>query len=213
MFYPVRLGFDISPAYYTIRNVDIFLDNFNYIWTNSSLALVAVLFGWLMNKANSIFAKAWTGFVWLLFLPNTFYILTDISHLLEQWPKVNNLFKFILTIQYSIFSIFGVISFTVSIYFFQKLLDGKRKKIKLSTLILICLLNFLVGFAVVMGAIRRTNSWHVFTDPARVTRDVIALMNSQELLMLSAGFGILASLIYFFIGKTIIAWGKNFFKQ
>ncbi len=192
--------------------MDIFLDNFNFIWINSFLALVAVLFGWLMSRADSMFAKIWTGFVWLAFLPNTIYILTDISHLLEQWSKVNNLFKFILIIQYSLFSVFGVISFVISIYFFQKLLDGKRKKIKLSTALLICLLNFLVGFAVIMGAIERTNSWHVLTDPSRVFEDIFNILYSKEMLILAGGIGILANIIYFLMLESVAAWGKKYLK-
>lgn len=183
--------------------MDIFLDNFYFIWINSLLALVAVLFGWLMSKADSIFAKAWTGFIWLIFLPNTFYILTDIAHLIEQWPNVNNLFRVILIIQYSIFSIFGIIAFVIAVHFFQKLL-GKKP----ATFVLICILNFLVGFGAILGAIQRTNSWHIFTNPLRVINDIAAVISSQELLMLSAGFGILANLIYFFIMRTIINWKK-----
>ncbi|MDP2586048.1 MAG: DUF1361 domain-containing protein, partial [Candidatus Levybacteria bacterium] len=94
----------------------VFLNNFTFIWINSALALVAILFGWLMNKADSAFAKLWAGFLWLIFLPNTIYILTDVSHLFEDLPKVDNLFKLILILQYSLFSIFGIITFVISTY-------------------------------------------------------------------------------------------------
>lgn len=198
--------------------MDIFLTNFNFIWLNSFLALVAVLFGWLMSKANSIFAKVWTGFVWLIFLPNTIYILTDISHLFEDLPKVDNLFKIILVVQYSLFSIFGVISFVVSIYFFQKLMEGKStgwkvEKMKPSTFVAICILNFMVGFAIVMGGIERTNSWHILTDPIRVLQDAFDVLSSSEMLMLSGGIGILANIIYFFMLENVVTWGKKYFKK
>ncbi len=197
--------------------MDIFIDNLYFVWVNSSLALVAVLFGWLMSKANSVFAKMWTGFLWLLFLPNTIYILTDISHIAEQWSQVSNLFRLILVIQYSIFLIFGIVTFIFAVYFFQKLLEGKshkeKKKMKPLTFTAILAINFLVGFGVVLGGIERTNSWYVFTDPLRVIGDVLTLINSQELLMLSAGFGILSNLIYFLIGEAVITWGKKYLKR
>src|SRR3990167_10856974 len=108
-----------------------------------------------MSKANSTFAKLWTGFLWLIFLPNTIYILTCLSHLFEDWPKGGNLFKLILIFQYALFAIFGIITFVISTYFFQRLLEGKRKKgIKTTTIIAICILNFIVGFGVVLGVIR-----------------------------------------------------------
>jgi uncharacterized membrane protein len=192
--------------------VDIFLDNFTFIWINSALALVTVMFGWLMSKANSIFAKAWTGFLWLIFLPNTIYILTDITHLFEQWSKVDILFKFILIIQYAFFSIYGIITFVIATYFFQKLLEGKKEKgIKTTTIAAICILNFIVGFGVILGGIQRTNSWYIFTDPSRVLEDILNIIYSQELLMLSFEVGVLANLIYFLMAETVATWGKKYF--
>jgi len=194
--------------------VEIFLSNFIFIWINSVLALVAILFGWLMSKANSTFAKLWTGFLWLIFLPNTIYILTDITHLFEDWPKVGNLFKLILIFQYSLFAIFGIITFVISTYFFQRLLEGKRKKgIKTTTIIAICILNFIVGFGVVLGGIRRTNSWYIFTNPSRVLEDTLNVIYSQELLILSLGIGILANFIYFLMLESIATWGKKYLKK
>ncbi|MBF8249904.1 MAG: hypothetical protein HW400_505 [Candidatus Levybacteria bacterium] len=198
--------------------MDIFLDNLTFIWVNSFLAVVAVLFGWLMSKANSVFAKAWTGFLWLIFLPNTIYILTDITHLFEQWPKVDIFFKFILIIQYAIFSIFGTITFVIATYFFQKLLEGKsanrrKKGIKASTAVTIFILNFIVGFGVILGGIRRTNSWYIFTNPSRVLEDSLNLIYSQELLILAFGVGILANLIYFLMLQNVVAWGNKHFKS
>ena len=191
--------------------MDVFLNNFYFIWINSFLALIALLFGWLMSKAHSTFAKAWTGFIWLIFLPNTLYILTDISHLFEDWPKINNLFRLILIIQYALFSIAGVLAFIISVYFFQRMIEKKsvgwkKKKIRLSTIISISALNFLVGFGVVLGGIQRTNSWHIFTDPTKVANDILNVTSSKEMLMLSVGIGLLANIIYFTFLETILTW-------
>ncbi|MDZ4228410.1 MAG: DUF1361 domain-containing protein, partial [Candidatus Levybacteria bacterium] len=179
---------------------------------------VAILFGWLMSKADSSFAKLWTGFLWLIFLPNTIYILTDVSHLFEDLPKVGNLFKLILILQYSLFSIFGVITFTISTYFFQRLLekksaDRRKNRIKTTTIISIFILNFIVGFGVVLGGIRRTNSWYIFTNPSRVLEDTLSVIYSQDLLMLSLGIGLLANLIYFTTAETVATWGKKYLKK
>lgn len=193
--------------------MDIFLSNFNFIWINSALALVAILFGWLMLKVKSPYFKLLHGFLWLLFLPNTIYILTDVSHLFEDWSKVDNLFRLILIFQYALFSIFGIITFVVATYFFQRLLEGKKKGIKASTIAAICVLNFIVGFGVILGGIRRTNSWYIFTNPSRVMEDVLNLIYSQELLVLSIGVGILANLIYFLMIETVATWGKKYFER
>jgi len=164
-----------------------------------------------MIKARSKFAKILYGFIWFVFLPNTIYILTDITHLFEDWPKVDNLFRAILTIQYTLFSIVGIITFVAAIYFFQKLLQGKsaswrKNKIKPTTIIAVCILNFIVGFGVVLGGIERTNSWHIFTNPSRVLEDSFDLIYSQELLILSLGVGLFANLTYFIMAETVATW-------
>jgi len=171
-----------------------------------------------MIIVHSKFAKTLYGFVWFIFLPNTIYILTDITHLFEDWSKVDNLFRLILIVQYGLFSIVGIITFTLAVYFFQKLLQGKsagwrNKRIKATTFIAIIVLNFIVGFAVVLGGIARTNSWHIFTNPSRVLEDSFDLIYSQELLMLSLGVGIFANLTYFIMAETVATWGKKFFKK
>ena len=190
--------------------MDVFLNNFNFLLFNTFLALIPVLFGWLMSKANSVFAKTWTGFVWFVFLPNTIYLLTDVTHLFEDWSKVDALFKLILVIQYSLFSMFGIISFVISVYFFQKIM---KKQSKTAAFAAICILNFMVGFAVILGGIERASSWHIFTDPIRVANDVLDVLSSKEMLMLSIGIGLLANVIYFFFVETVATWGKKFTKK
>ena len=193
--------------------MEIFLHNFNFIWFNTFLALIAVLFGWLMIKARSKFARTLYGFIWFVFLPNTIYILTDITHLFEDWPKVNDFFRALLVIQYTLFAVVGIITFTIATYYLQKMLDGKSKKIKFTTIAAICLLNFVVGFGVVLGGIERTNSWYVITSPSRVLEDIFDLIYSKELIMLSLGVGIFANAVYFLMAETIATWGKKFFKK
>lgn len=193
--------------------MEIFLYNFNFILFNSFLAIIPVVFGWLMLRPYSKFVRILSGFIWFIFLPNTIYILTDVSHLFDDWSKADNLFRLILIIQYSLFSAFGIVTFVVSVYFFQKLLDGPRKKIKHSTFISICVLNFLVGFAVVLGGIERTNSWYVFTDPFRVIADIVDVFSSIEMLILAGGIGILANVIYFLMLESVITWGGKHLKK
>lgn len=197
--------------------MEIFLNNFNYLSFNSLLALVAVIFGWLMLKPYVKLVRIFCGFVWFVFLPNTIYILTDITHLFEDWSKVNILFKFILIIQYSLFSIFGIISFVLSVYFLQKILEGKSanwkiEKMKPTTFIAIFILNFMAGFAVIMGGIQRTNSWHILTNPSKVIEDVLNVIYSGEMLLLAGGIGILANIIYFLVLKSLVTWGKKYLK-
>ncbi len=197
--------------------MEIFIYNFNFIWFNTFLALIAILFGWLMVKARSRFTKFLYGFIWFIFLPNTIYILTDITHLFEDWPKVDNLFRAILILQYGLFAIVGIITFVIAVYFFQKLAEGestsrRKQKMKPVTFLAIIALNFIIGFGVVLGGIERTNSWHIFTNPSRVLEDSLSLIYSQELLILSIGVGVFANAVYFLMAGTVATWSKKFSK-
>ena len=193
--------------------MEVFLYNFNFIWFNTFLALIAVFFGWRMVKARSKFARYVHGFIWFIFLPNTIYILTDITHLFEDWPKVNDFFRTLLIVQYTIFAVVGIITFTMAVNYFRRLLDRDNRKMKPSTILAICLLNLMVGFGVVLGGIQRTNSWYVITDPSRVFEDALNLIYSQELLMLSIAVGLFNNAVYFLMAETVATWGKRFFKR
>jgi len=189
--------------------MDVFLYNFKFIWFNTFLALIAVFFGWRMTKTRSKFARYLYGAIWFIFLPNTIYILTDIAHLFEDWSKVNNFFRTLLLVQYALFSVVGIITFTIAVNYFRKALNGKSKKIKITTVMAICLLNFIVGFGVVLGGIERTNSWYVITNPSRVLEDTLDLIYSQELLMLSLGVGLFTNAVYLLMTETVAKWGKK----
>lgn len=192
----------------------LFLLNFNWLLYNLFLALISVACGKLMLRVKFKPLKFIFFFIWLIFLPNTIYLLTDIAHLFEDWSKVNSMFKILLTLQYSFFAILGIITFVTAVYFFQKLIQKKsNEKINLTTHIAILILNFTVGFGVILGGIQRTNSWHVFTNPIRVTNDILDIISSKEILMLSVGVGILANIIYFLCAETAATWDKKLFKK
>lgn len=195
--------------------MDVFLHNFNYLLFNTFLAMIAVWFGFLMLKPFPNYIRFFCGFIWLIFLPNTLYLLTDITHLPEDWPKVDGVFKIILMLQFSFFAIVGIITFILAVYFFQIFLEGKsssrQKNIKLRTLILISILNFLVGFGIILGGIQRIHSWYIFSNPLKVIEDLVTVINSKELLTLSFGFGILANIIYFLLVEKAKEWNKKLF--
>ena len=194
--------------------MEFFLYNFSFLWFNTFLALIAVLFGYLMLLAKSKIFKVIYGFLWFIFLPNTIYILTDLIHLYEDWPKVDLLFKIVLTFQYGLFAIAGVLTFIYGMYFFEKLLEKKNKKRrKPSTFLLIFILNFIVGFGVILGAVQRTNSWYIFTDPLRVINDSLEILSSYKLWYTSIIFGIFSNIIYFYFVKSVTNWGKTRLKK
>ena len=65
--------------------MSILLENMPMIGVNSFLALIPILFGWLMLKTRQTLLQVAFALMWFSFLPNTLYILTDLRYLPEQW--------------------------------------------------------------------------------------------------------------------------------
>jgi len=109
----------------------------------------------------------WSGFLaWLVFLPNSPYILTDIQHI-----RVSTLqsiwFDVLLILS---FAINGLIIGFASIQIMQELLK-QRISPRLTRLIISCTF-LLCGFGIYLGRILRWNSWDILMHPLDILGDI-----------------------------------------
>lgn len=174
------------------------LDNTAWMIWNIALAIIPVFFGWKLYRAKNIYSMIIFAFIWLLFVPNTIYIITDIKHLpgdLATTEKINDI---ALIIQYIIFEIAGVSTFILALYPVELLLLKQTRKIK-KTLRVICmiLLNFIISFGVAMGRVQRTNSWDIIIDTRRVIEDAFRTLSSERIMFFVIIFGLFTNIIYF----------------
>ncbi|HSW88470.1 MAG TPA: DUF1361 domain-containing protein [Candidatus Saccharimonadales bacterium] len=183
----------------------LILFNIQWMSFNVFLAVIAVIFGWLMVKTPSKFLKIFYGSIWFVFLPNTIYLLTDIGHFFVAWPRVPLSDKGIFISEYAILMIIGAISFILGLYpieqFFRKT-KNKRKQIKKD--IFIYGTNFLIGFGLVLGRIERVNSWDVLTNTSAVVYKSLHTITSIQLSLLVIFFGLLSNLVYFTLRDFIV---------
>ena len=176
---------------------------FNTIWIteNILLAIIAVILGWLALKTNRIMLRGIFSFLWLLFIPNTSYMLSDIIHLPEQLPLVKEGDVIMLVFQYVILVIAAIVTFMLSLYPFEKIIKQTVKQKKqnnvYTTFALLFFVNFIIAFGIVIGRVQRTNSWEVFTNIGKVIRDIVHVLISQDLIFLVLFFGLLNNFIYF----------------
>lgn len=180
---------------------------FNTVWMlwNIILACIGLFFGWLMVRSSSIKVKLFFGFFWLLFVPNAIYIVTDTIHIPTQATKINNLLIIPLLLQYVILEIAGIITFVMSMYFFEVTLHHKQFRFSKSFIIfLVVVTNFVIGFGVVVGRVQRTNSWDVFLNPGRVVEDAYNIVINPNLFVFTITMGILGNLVYFILKDPII---------
>jgi uncharacterized membrane protein len=183
--------------------------NFGWMAYNCFLALIAVGLGYLVLQVNAKFLKFIIGVFWLLFLPNTIYIFTDLEHLVRQWQVIEPSFRSLLVLEYVIFEIIGIITFLLAFFPFEKLVKSLKFS-KKQTIWAFVVFNFVVAFGMVLGRVERVNSWQVFTNPPAVISSTLHVFHSFSLIALTVLFGLLCNFIYFLFRKKAHVFIKEF---
>lgn len=170
---------------------------------NSELALMAVLFGFLFLYYKKGFFHYFFGLLWLLFLPNTIYMITDMIHLLRQWGRVDEQIKVVLLVQYFLLEVVCFATYLYGMIPFEKLLLKWRLREDQKVWMIIAF-NFLIAFGMVLGRIERINSWDVFVAPMNVIYSAYNTLTSPFHLFLFLLFGLFTNLFYFLFRDHMI---------
>jgi uncharacterized membrane protein len=185
--------------------MDIFTYNIQWMGFNLYLAILPVIFSWFILKTTHKTLRFTVGILWLLYLPNTIYVFSDLHHLIEQWSMVDVFGKSILVLQYTILEIVGLTCFLIAFQPLERILK------KTSYLIVA---NFLMGFAIVLGKFERVNSWDVFVNPFQVVNSTIQILISPNMLGLIILFGLFSNFFYFlFRNIAKFKFGRFFYAQ
>lgn len=180
--------------------MDVLLRNSNWMLENISLAFLGVAIGWTFLYMKKTHFKIFFFILWLLFVPNTIYLVTDLQYLPKQFINADNFIRLILLAQYVLILFLGVATFILGLRPLEKILS-KFKKNTFLVISTIAVVNFLIAFAVVLGKFQRTNSWYVFTDTQRVIEDSTALLAGPNMVMKIIIFGIFCNILYFSFRK------------
>ena len=137
------------------------------------------------------------GLIWLLFIPNSFYILTDFTHL-----HFKTTFQFSLDMLIiSSFSFVGLYVGLLSIHTIRQLVIAKYGNTKGNIFILI--ITFLSAFGIYLGRVLRFNSWDIISKPRQLAYTSIYALFSLETIIYTLQLGtiILISYILFYYWK------------
>ncbi len=104
--------------------------------------------------------------LWLFFLPNSFYMVSDLIHL-EQTGDIGMLFDVVMLMS---FVWNGLLAGFLSLYMVHKALIKRRPHQQAHMLIAGIL--FIVSFAIYLGRSLRWNSWDVLSNPGGLLFDV-----------------------------------------
>jgi uncharacterized membrane protein len=110
--------------------------------------------------------------VWLAFLPNAPYIVTDLIHI-----RIGNDTRLWLDVLVVVsFALSGLLLFYLSLLDMQQLIKSKFKRIPTQTISIFII--FLCGFGVYLGRFLRYNSWEIINNSQVLISDVFEIMFS-----------------------------------
>lgn len=157
---------------------------FYFIAWNLFLAWVPLLLScWLkffLTKKNVYYQTA-IFILWLLFLPNAPYLITDFIHL-AVWYKVPLWYDIIL---FTSFAWNGLILGFVSLFLVEEFLKKIITTKKATLLINFCL--FLSCFGIYFGRFMRRNSWDILVHPILLAGDLANTLLEKENLLSMTG--------------------------
>jgi len=168
---PVLLGI-MSSFCFSLSILRVYLsDNTFYISLNWNLFLSFI--PWIISHAltnrknlTNRFFK-WTMFLmWLVFFPNSVYILTDLFHL-RRASGFPIWFDFILITS---FAWTGFVFGLISLLNIEKFLCGIFKRSFVN--IILTLLLFVGSYGVYIGRYLRWNSWDIIMQPILIAGDI-----------------------------------------
>lgn len=182
------------------------------LW-NSFLAILPVGFAYFYFKFKNTLVKILMAILWLLYLPNSLYVISDIEHLVSQWTLVSPFERLGLIIQYVHLEVIGLTAFLFSMYAFERELRRLTKKRQSNYIpFILVTLNFLIGFAMVMGKVERVNSWEVFTAPGNVMNAIIDVGTNNQLMLLAVLFAVFGNCFYFLFRDPVIRYFRRYIR-
>lgn len=144
---------------------------YNFLVWNLALAIIpALLAWWLVARIQKSGWLKWQQIVltigWVTFLPNSFYIITDLIHLRPNY-EADLLFDITLLTS---FIMAGMLFGYLSVYLVH--IQMLRRMREYTAYGLIGLLFLLVSFAICLGRYTRWNTWDLLLQPAGLLFDV-----------------------------------------
>ena len=167
LFSAFTIGLSLTRVVYTGESM--------FLWLNWNLFLAFVPFyisRWATRNAerienNRLFTLLFAA--WLLFIPNAFYIITDLFHLQEGtavplWFDLALIFSFAWN---------GLLLGILSVRQMEKII---KRKWRFSEVLFVYPIMFLNALGIYIGRYLRYNSWDVVSSPFQLISDVVYLL-------------------------------------
>ena len=197
------LGFSLLPNIHRVgRLLYRLLQSLDVPYLLIALAITLILMGvgiWLRRQNHQSPQRSlgwWLGVsVFILFLPNAPYVLTDVIHLIDQIRQGYSVWIISLALipQYLIFIFIGFEAYVLSLINLDGYLDrhGWKRKRPIAELTV----HALSAIGIYLGRFHRFNSWDIIANPDGLMRSMIDnLLNHRPLFVIAVTFVVLTVL-------------------
>ncbi len=207
-----KYGFILSLIYLSFVSVVFFVGGaisnqsweLWYLLWNLFLAWLPLLFAlWLVNMLKR---KLWSSaqgtilsLLWLAFLPNSFYMVSDYLHL-QDYQRVDIVYD---TVTFTTFVLTGLFLGYASLFLIHLQLV-RRLRNQMSAWLAIGAVLLLCSFAIYLGRDLRLNTWDLLVSPAAILFDVSDIfLNPADHLH---AFTTTVSFFVFLLSVYIVVW-------
>lgn len=178
-----------------------------------TLALMAVDI-WVLRQRGVRSLRWWGGFlVFIAFLPNAPYVLTDIIHLIRQIQYGHSVWTVTLALipQYLAFMLAGFGAYVLSVmnlgYYLKQ--QGWSKFILVTEIII----HGLSAIGIYLGRFIRFNSWDIITNPDALVNTVMNdLVGKRPFLVMIVTFAVITSM-YWVMKQITLALNRRFYGE
>lgn len=171
------------------------LQNIEWMSFNIFLASLPFVLSFFLFRKDQKISIIWLFglFVFIIFLPNAPYVLTDLMHLYKGTAPES--IKFVVTVvwQYIILILAGCALFAES---FKRFEQFALSRVKINFHIFRVIVFLILSIGVYLGRFLRLNSWDVFLKPTYVLENLNALLNIDAVFYIGL-FTTLLILIYY----------------
>ena len=181
-------------AVFLILLVEIYSSDytFNYFIWNLFLSWIPLLVAFRLVKV--LRSKLWSSwealaysFIWLIFLPNSFYMISDLIHISE----VPSSYTVLFAVAFMTIIVGALMNGFLSVFLIQVEFN-KRVSIR-SSEILIIILFLLSSYGIYVGRVLRWNSWDVFLNPTGILYN----LSNQIINLKSIGYTSMITFVFF----------------
>jgi uncharacterized membrane protein len=195
------------PANWIAIALHAFKRSLSFMLWNSFLALIPLALSiWLFRLHQTRSLLWWLGLlVFIAFLPNAPYVLTDIIHLIDIIRDGYSIWAIALVIipQYILFILAGFEAYVFSIINLGYYLH--RQKWGQFTFAAELILHALSAIGIYLGRFKRFNSWDFVTQPQVLAKTTVEhLADKQPLLVILITF-IVLTLLYWLMKQVTLS--------